>query len=141
MQLLLDENVTQTFKLILRGAFTHSYPSIGHELQTLNSLAPQLFQNLLADYRTNEDDFSVAASILADCSHLNPLCHVPISASEQLKELNFPIKLPALNSHAIMQLQTTYGQHLNEIISGLMYISTATSGSIIMTNSHFFQCK
>ena len=92
MQLLLDENVTQTFKLILRGAFTHSYPSIGHELQTLNSLAPQLFQNLLADYRTNEDDFSVAASILADCSHLNPLCHVPI-ASERLKELNFPIKL------------------------------------------------
>ena len=102
MQLLLDENFTQTFKLILRGAFTHSYPSIGHELQTLNSLAPRLFRDLLEDYMTNEDDFSVAASILADCSHLNLLCHVSI-ASEWLKELNFPIKLHASNSYAIMQ--------------------------------------
>ena len=95
MQLLLDENVKQILRLILYGTFMYSYPSIGHELQTL-------FQNLLADYKANEDDFSVAASILADHSHLNPPCHVPIG-SEQLKELNFPIKLHALNSHTIMQ--------------------------------------
>ena len=80
MQLLLDENVKQTLRLILHGTFMYSYPSIGYKLQTLNSLASQLFQNLLANYETNEDDFSVAASILADCSHLNPLCHVPIAS-------------------------------------------------------------
>ena len=111
MQLLLDENVKQILRLILHSAFTYSYTSISHELQTLNSLTLQLFQNLLADYKTNEDDFSVAASILADCSHLNPLCHVLI-VSKQLKELNFPIKLHVSNSHAIMQftnnLQTAF---------------------------------
>ena len=108
MQLLLDKNVTQTLRLILCSAFTHSYPSIGHELQTIFSHLSSFRTSLQT---TNEDDFSVAASILADCSHLNPLCHVLI-VSEQLKELNFPIKLHVSNSHAIMQftnnLQTAF---------------------------------